>query len=108
MTSFTPEDREPTIREKQTLVLLQQGYSNAAIAKLMGISANTVKHYITVLFDKVGCSTRVELALMRFEETPRQIKLRKRTLRIKEAQLKHELACVQDELRILKEEQHED
>jgi DNA-binding NarL/FixJ family response regulator len=39
------------------------GLSNKEIAKKLSISEDTVKHHLTNIFDKVGVSTRLELAL---------------------------------------------
>jgi len=39
------------------------GETNRAIAAQLGISENTVKRHIANIFDKVGASSRVELAL---------------------------------------------
>jgi DNA-binding CsgD family transcriptional regulator len=39
------------------------GETNRAIAEKLGISENTVKRHVTNIFNKVGASSRVELAL---------------------------------------------
>lgn len=39
------------------------GLSNKEIAKKLSISEDTVKHHLTNIFDKIGVSTRLELAL---------------------------------------------
>jgi len=44
-------------------VLFRSGDTNREIAKRLGISENTVKRHVLNLFDKVGVSNRVELAL---------------------------------------------
>jgi two-component system, NarL family, nitrate/nitrite response regulator NarL len=39
------------------------GFSNKEIARKLSISEETVKHHLTNIFDKLGVSTRLELAL---------------------------------------------
>jgi DNA-binding NarL/FixJ family response regulator len=39
------------------------GYSNKEIAEYFKISEDTVKHHLSNIFDKLGVSTRLELAL---------------------------------------------
>jgi DNA-binding NarL/FixJ family response regulator len=39
------------------------GYSNREIAEHYKISEDTVKHHLSNIFDKLGVSTRLELAL---------------------------------------------
>ena len=39
------------------------GCSNSDIADKLSISAKTVKHHLTNIFDKLGLSNRLELAL---------------------------------------------
>ena len=39
------------------------GFSNKEIAKKFVLSEDTVKHHLTNIFDKVGASNRLELAL---------------------------------------------
>jgi DNA-binding NarL/FixJ family response regulator len=52
-----------TAREIEVLAAIVEGYSNQEIAKRFGISKQTVKHHISSIFDKVGVSNRLELAL---------------------------------------------
>jgi DNA-binding NarL/FixJ family response regulator len=39
------------------------GYTNKDIAAQFNISEDTVKHHLSKIFDKLGVSTRLELAL---------------------------------------------
>jgi DNA-binding NarL/FixJ family response regulator len=52
-----------TARERQVVGAIVVGCSNADIAQKFAISAKTVKHHLTRVFDKLGVSNRLELAL---------------------------------------------
>jgi DNA-binding NarL/FixJ family response regulator len=52
-----------TERELEILNAVVQGQTNKAIALQCSISENTVKRHLVHIFDKVGASSRVELAL---------------------------------------------
>jgi two-component system, NarL family, nitrate/nitrite response regulator NarL len=52
-----------TERELEILSAVVQGQTNKAIALRCSISENTVKRHLVNIFDKVGASNRVELAL---------------------------------------------
>jgi two-component system nitrate/nitrite response regulator NarL len=52
-----------TGRELQIITKVAAGYTNKDIAKEFSVSERTVKHHLTSTFDKVGVSTRLELAL---------------------------------------------
>jgi len=52
-----------TPRELDILAALVDGASNRDIAVQFGIRPQTVKNHLSVIFDKVGVSTRLELAL---------------------------------------------
>jgi len=52
-----------TAREIDIVSLVAQGGTNKEIAKHLGIAEDTVKRHLTNIFDKVGTSTRLELAL---------------------------------------------
>ena len=47
-------------REQQILALLADGLINKQIAARLGISTNTVKTHLELLFDKLGVATRAE------------------------------------------------
>jgi len=50
-------------REKEIIVLIAQGYKNKEIAEKMFITEQTVKNHLHNIFDKLGVSDRLELAL---------------------------------------------
>jgi two-component system nitrate/nitrite response regulator NarL len=52
-----------TKREFEIIGAIVAGYSNKDIAREFKISEDTVKHHLTNVFDKVGVSSRLELAL---------------------------------------------
>lgn len=52
-----------TERELEVVNLVTQGLTNKEIATQLGISEETVKRHLTNIFDKVGMSSRLELAL---------------------------------------------
>jgi DNA-binding NarL/FixJ family response regulator len=49
-----------TNREREILELLADGLGNKQIAARLGISANTVKTHLEVIFEKLGVSSRAE------------------------------------------------
>jgi two-component system nitrate/nitrite response regulator NarL len=53
-----------TAREREVLTLVVAGYQNKEIARKCSVSEETVKHHLTRMFDKVGASNRLELALV--------------------------------------------
>lgn len=62
-----------TPRELEIIGVILGGYSNGDIALRFSISEKTVKHHLTNIFDKVGVSNRLELALFALHhglETP--------------------------------------
>jgi DNA-binding NarL/FixJ family response regulator len=54
-----------TKREGQILDLIGKGLSNQDIAKKLKLQEETVKHYNTALFRKLGVRNRTEAALLR-------------------------------------------
>jgi DNA-binding NarL/FixJ family response regulator len=52
-----------TSREMEIVEGVVAGDKNSAIARRLSISENTVKRHLTHIFDKLGASSRVELAL---------------------------------------------
>ena len=62
-TGARPRDYGLTTRELEIVTLVVAGYSNPDIAQRCSISEQTVKHHISNMFDKLGVSNRLELAL---------------------------------------------
>jgi len=56
-----------TRREREVLKLVASGYPNKDIARECGVSEETIKHHLTRIFDKVGASNRLELAMVATE-----------------------------------------
>lgn len=52
-----------TLRERQIVTAVVNAYQNKEIAEKFAISEKTVKHHLTNIFNKVGVSNRLELAL---------------------------------------------
>lgn len=55
-----------TEREREVLVEIGLGHSNAAVAKHLHMSEATVKTHITHLFEKLAATNRVQLAIAAF------------------------------------------
>ena len=53
-----------TDRERQIVVLLAQGLSNAAISEELWITEGTVKTHLSHVFTKLDCDNRVQVALL--------------------------------------------
>ena len=52
-----------TAREMEMITAIVGGYTNRDIAQKFSLSEQTVKHHLTNIFDKLGVSNRLELAL---------------------------------------------
>ena len=61
----SPRGDKPLLsdREKQVVQLVVQGYCNREIGQKLFISDQTVKNHLHNLFNKLGVSDRLELAL---------------------------------------------
>ncbi len=58
----TPAERL-TKRELQIVTAIVEGSSNKDIGQQFGLSQQTVKNHLSHIFDKLGVSNRLELAL---------------------------------------------
>ena len=52
-----------TPRELEVIAAIVAGYTNRDMAQRFSLSEDTVKHHLTNIFDKLGVSNRLELAL---------------------------------------------
>ena len=50
-------------RERQLIAFVRQGLRNREIAERLGVTEGTVKAYLHAVFDKLGVSSRTELAI---------------------------------------------
>jgi two-component system, NarL family, nitrate/nitrite response regulator NarL len=58
-----PQRYHLTARELEVVRAVMDGLANKDIAILLGVTEATIKHHLTSIFDKVGVSNRLELAL---------------------------------------------
>jgi DNA-binding CsgD family transcriptional regulator len=52
-----------TPRQFAVTMLVASSLTNRDIARFMGISAHTVSHHLSDIFDRVGCGNRTELTV---------------------------------------------
>ena len=52
-----------SVREDQIIRLLLKGHTNKQIAKVLSISDKTVKHYMTILMQKLNARNRLEVVI---------------------------------------------
>ncbi len=62
-TKLVRERAQLSQREREIIILIAQGYKNKEIAEKMFITEQTVKNHLHNVFDKLGVSDRLELAL---------------------------------------------
>jgi DNA-binding NarL/FixJ family response regulator len=60
-----------TKREEEVVQLVAEGLQNREIARDLKLSEHTIKNYLFRIFDKLGVSSRVELALYAVSSTKR-------------------------------------
>jgi two-component system, NarL family, nitrate/nitrite response regulator NarL len=57
-----------TRREMQIVAAVVAGYANKEIASRLSLSEHTVKHHLSSIFDKLGVTNRLEVALLAIKE----------------------------------------
>jgi DNA-binding CsgD family transcriptional regulator len=62
-TTIRKDNRKLSPRQRRVIELVASGLKNREIAKQLGIAEQVVRNYLGTIFDKVGVSNRVELAL---------------------------------------------
>ncbi len=60
-------------REREVVALVAQGFKNKEVAEHMFISEQTVKNHLHNIFDKLGVSDRLELALYAIHRNIRSV-----------------------------------
>ena len=58
-----PNGTSLTARQLQVVKAVVEGRANKGIAEKLTISEETVKRHLTIIFDKTGMSSRLELAM---------------------------------------------
>ncbi len=53
-----------TARERDVVTMVVSGWSNREIAAKCTVSEETIKHHLTHIFEKVGASNRLKLAMI--------------------------------------------
>jgi two-component system, NarL family, nitrate/nitrite response regulator NarL len=59
-----PSGRALTAREREIVAEIQAGHSNREIANRLSISEATVKRHLSTIYEKLGISSRLELATL--------------------------------------------
>ncbi|MGC1421109.1 MAG: response regulator transcription factor [Terracidiphilus sp.] len=70
-----------TKREEQVVQLIEEGFTNRQIASELHLSEHTVRNNLFRIFDKLGVSSRVELALYRVNSSNRFAEEARREIR---------------------------
>ena len=63
-----------TRREREIIALISQGMKNKQVAGRLSISEPVVRHRLTAIFDKLGVSDRVELAIYAHQNNLEQLR----------------------------------
>ncbi len=51
-------------REKEILTLMAQGYTNKEISKKIYIAEQTVKNYVSDIYNKIGIHDRAQVSIL--------------------------------------------
>ena len=70
-----------TPREQEIVALVAQGMGTRKLAMCMHISEKTVRNHLSSIYEKLGISDRVELALFAIQQGLNQIKVSPTALR---------------------------
>ena len=62
-TTIRKDNRKLSNRQRCVIELVASGLKNREIANQLGIAEQVVRNYLGIIYDKVGVSNRVELAL---------------------------------------------
>lgn len=57
-----------TRREREIVIAILDGCTNREMARRFGVTEQTVKNQLTTLYDKLGVSSRLELALVALQK----------------------------------------
>jgi DNA-binding NarL/FixJ family response regulator len=60
-----------TYRQQQIVDLVLEGASNRQIAERLGLSEQTIKNQLTTIYEKLGISNRLQLAMLAVRERKR-------------------------------------
>jgi DNA-binding CsgD family transcriptional regulator len=61
--SLPDRTRRLSQRQRRVTEMVAQGLKNREIATMLGIGVHVVRNYLSAVYDKIGVSNRVELAL---------------------------------------------
>jgi DNA-binding CsgD family transcriptional regulator len=68
LSGFQPGQRYPmttlTARDRQVIALVLAGQTNAEIARRLNLQLQTLKNALSGIYDKLGVSTRLQLAVL--------------------------------------------
>ncbi len=59
-----------TPRQRQVVELVAQGNRGPEIGRILGLKEAVIRNYCRAIFDKVGCDSRLQLAVLYREQHP--------------------------------------